>query len=107
MLKITDLPTNKEMDSKTMSGVYGGATDLERLGALLDISSSISNQVADIQQAFGFNIAQSNVGTVSNNQTIIGGNGVILAPVNQTQTQSNNLSISDIGNALVGSIFGL
>jgi hypothetical protein len=105
MLKITDLPTSKAMDSKTMSGVHGGTTDLERLGAMLDFSSSISNQVADIQQAFGFGIAQSNVGTVTNNQSIIAGNGVVFAPVRQTQTQSNNLSIADIGNALVGGGF--
>ena len=107
MLKITDLPTSKEMDTAAMSGVIGGKSVLDDLGAFLDFSSAITNQVAEIQQAFGFNIAQSNVGTVANNQTFVGGNGVIFAPVTQTQTQSNNLSIADIGNALVGGGFGV
>jgi hypothetical protein len=92
MLNITDLTVSKELDSKAMAGVRGGTSELERLSALFDFSTSIVNKVADIKQAFGF----------SNNQSIVGGNGVVFAPVHQTQTQANSLSLSDIGNALVG-----
>jgi hypothetical protein len=102
MLNITDLTVSKELDSKAMAGVRGGTSDLERLSAMFDFSTSIVNKVADIKQAFGFSIAQSNTGALTNNQTIVGGNGVVFAPVHQTQTQANSLSLSDIGNALVG-----
>lgn len=101
MLKITDLTTSKELDSKTMANVRGG-NDLARLSALLDFSTAISSQVANVNQGFGFTFAQSNSGTLTNNQAISGGNGVVFAPVNQTQTQGNTMSISDIGNTNVG-----
>lgn len=101
MLKITDLTSSKEMDSKTMTGVRGGS-GFASFGALLDFSTAISSQVANVNQGFGFTFAQSNSGTVTNNQAISGGNGVIFAPVNQTQTQGNTMSISDIGNTNVG-----
>jgi hypothetical protein len=101
MLNITDLTTNKELDSREMASVAGGTSEMERFSALLDFSTSMINKVADINQQYGFSIAQSNSGTVTNNQTIIGGNGVIFAPVTQTQTQANALAISDIGNAFV------
>ncbi len=102
MLKITDLNTSKELDNCEMAGITGGTSELERFSALLDFSTSMINKVADINQQYGFSIAQSNSGTVTNNQTIIGGNGVIFAPVTQTQTQANALAISDIGSAFVG-----
>jgi hypothetical protein len=102
MLKITDLSTSKELDRREMAVVAGGTTDLERFSALLDFSTSMINKVADVNQQFGFSFAQSNSGTVTNNQTIYGGNGIVYAPVTQTQTQANSMSISDIGNAFVG-----
>lgn len=102
MLKITDLTVSSELDKRAMAGITGGNSELERLAALFDFSTAISNQVADIQQAFGFTIAQTNSGSVTNNQTIYGGNGVVYAPVTQTMTQGNSLSLSDIGNAFVG-----
>ena len=101
MLNITDLTASKELDSKTMAGVRGGTSELEQLSALFDFSTSMVNKVADIRQAFGLNIAQANTGALTNNQTIVAGNGVVFAPVTQTQTQANSLSLSDIGNAFV------
>ncbi len=103
MLKITDLTISKELDSEAMAVVVGGSYDLQSLSALLDFSSSIANTVADIRQSFGIGVAQSNAGAVTNNQSIVGGNGVIFAPVTQSQTQGNSLSISDIGNAFLSS----
>jgi len=101
MLKITDLTASKELNRHEMSGVTGGTSELERFSALLDFSTSLINKVADVNQQYGFSIAQSNSGTVTNNQTIIGGNGIVFAPVTQSQTQSNTLALSDIGNAFV------
>lgn len=101
MLKITDLTASKELTSHEMSGVSGGTSELERFSALLDFSTSLLNKVADVNQQFGFSIAQSNSGAVTNNQTIIGGNGIVFAPVSQSQTQSNTLALTDIGNAFV------
>ena len=103
MLKITDLSASKEMDSKRMASIRGGKH--AGLGALLDFSTTIASQVADVNQGFGFTFSQSNSGTVTNNQAISGGNGVIFAPVNQTQTQGNTMSISDIGNTNVAAGF--
>ena len=102
MLKITDLSVNKELAAVDMSAVRGGMSALDRFSALFDLSTSMVNKVADMQQAFGFTIAQSNSGTVTNNQAIVGGNGIVFAPVSQSQTQSNHLSLADIGNAFVG-----
>ncbi len=102
MLKITDLTTSKELDSVEMADVRGGATGLESLSALIDFSTSLHNQVADVNQGFGFNLAQGNSGAVTNNQTIIGGNGLIYAPVTQSQTQSNAMAIFEIGKTLLG-----
>jgi hypothetical protein len=75
---------------------------MERFSALLDFSTSMINKVADVNQQYGLSFVQSNSGTVTNNQTIIAGNGLIYAPVTQTQTQANAMSVSDIGNAFVG-----
>jgi hypothetical protein len=102
MLKITDLSTSKELDRREMAVVAGGTTDMERFSALLDFSTSMINKVADVNQQYGLSFVQSNSGTVTNNQTIYGGNGIVYAPVTQTQTQANSMSISDIGNAFVG-----
>lgn len=102
MLNITDLNTTRELAAQDMSQVRGGMSDFERFAALLDFSTSIDNRVADVQQAFGLSIAQGNSGTVANQQTIIGGNGVTFAPVTQTLEQSNQLSIADLGRVLVG-----
>jgi len=97
MLNITDLTATKALDRAEMAAVTGGTTEGERLSALLDFSTSLVNKVADVKQQFGFSFVQSNSGTVTNNQTIIGGNGLIYAPVTQTQSQANTMSISDIG----------
>ena len=102
MLQITDLSTNKEMGRTEMAEVSGGITELERFSALLDFSTSMINKVADVNQQYGFALVQSNSGTVTNNQTIIGGNGIVYAPVTQTQTQANTMAIADIGRILVG-----
>ena len=100
MLKISDLTTSNNMDSKTMAGVRGG-NDLSHFSALLDFSTAIASQVANVNQGFSFTFAQSNSGTLINNQIISAGNGVVSAPVNQTQIQGNTMSISDIGNTTV------
>ncbi len=102
MLKITDLTTSRELDSAELAGVHGGASELESLSALIDFSTSLHNQVADINQGFGFSLAQGNSGAVTNNQTIIGGNGIVYAPVTQSQTQSNAMAIFEIGRTLLG-----
>ena len=102
MLKITDLTVSKELDHLEMAGVRGGTNELERLSALIDFSTSLSNTVADVQQGFGFGLAQSNSGAVTNNQNIVGGNGIVFAPVKQSQTQSNAMALTDIGNVLAG-----
>ena len=97
MLKITDLHVNKEMESTEMAGVRGGFNPF----AIFDSSTSIDNKVADANQVFAFGFAQSNVGEVTNNQAIQGGNGVIYAPVHQDQYQNNYMDVSDIGNISV------
>jgi len=101
MLNITDLDTSRELDGREMAGVRGGVSELERLSALIDFSTSIYNKVADVNQGFGFNLAQGNSGAVTNNQTIVGGNGIVYAPVTQSQIQSNAMALSEIGKALV------
>ena len=101
MLKITDLTVSKELASNEMAHVVGGISDLERLSALFDFSTSIANKVADVNQGFGLNLAQSNVGEVTNNQAITGGNGVVYAPVTQTQTQGNFMDLFGLGNTSV------
>ena len=101
MLKITDLSADRNLGRQEMAGVIGGSTDLERFSALLDFSTSLINQVADVNQQFGFSLVQSNSGTVTNNQTIIGGNGIVFAPVTQTQSQANALAIAGIGHTSV------
>ena len=102
MLKIADLNTSKELGRNEMAGVVGGTSEMERLSALIDFSTSIYNKVADVQQGFALNLAQGNSGAVTNNQQIVGGNGVVFAPVTQTQTQGNFLELFELGNTLVG-----
>lgn len=101
MLNINDLSTNKELDTREMAGIAGGTSDLERFSALLDFSTSLLNKVADVKQQYGFSFAQSNSGSVTNNQNIIGGNGIVFAPVSQSQSQANTLAVTDIGGAFV------
>ena len=101
MLKITDIEVSKDLDRNEMAGVVGGTSDLERFSALLDFSTSIHNKVADVQQSFGLGLAQSNSGAVTNNQAIQGGNGVVYAPVTQTQTQGNYMELFELGKTLV------
>jgi hypothetical protein len=98
MLTMTDLNRCEKLGRDEMRNLRGGTDPLAQLTALFDASTSIYNRVADVQQAFAFGIAQSNTGTVTNNQAIYGGNGVVFAPVYQSQTQANSLSLSDIGN---------
>jgi hypothetical protein len=101
MLKIVDIETSKDLDRSEMAGVVGGTSDLERLSALLNFSTSIHNKVADVQQSFGLSLAQGNSGAVTNNQAIQGGNGVVYAPVTQTQTQGNYMELFELGKTLV------
>ena len=101
MLKITDIEVSKELGREEMAGVVGGTSDLERLSALLDFSTSIHNRVADVQQSFGLGLSQGNSGAVTNNQAIQGGNGVVFAPVTQTQTQGNYMELFELGKTLV------
>jgi hypothetical protein len=97
MLKITDLMTNKEMDSKEMTEVRGGFNPF----ATFDSSTSIDNKVAEVNQAFNFALGQGNAGQVINNQAIAGGNGPTWAPVDQDQYQYNDMYLTDIGNVSV------
>ena len=85
------------MESKEMAGVRGGFNPF----AIFDSSTSIHNKVADVTQAFNFEFAQANAGTVTNNQAIQAGNGVTYAPVDQRQYQDNYLDVSHIGNVFV------
>ncbi|MCB1679233.1 MAG: hypothetical protein KDI16_11180 [Halioglobus sp.] len=98
MLKITDLTASKELDSRDMAGVRGGMDPF----AMIDFSTDFVNKVADVQQTFGFEFAQGNLGTVTNNQTITGGNGLAYAPVEQNQSQYNDLYVAGVGNVAVG-----
>ncbi len=97
MLTITDLTSSKEMACEEMRGVRGGYTPLFELL----FSTGITNKVADVDQAFGFEFAQINSGAVTNNQSIMGGNGITYAPVHQEQHQHNDMSVSGIGNVSV------
>jgi len=101
MLKITDLVVNKELDTldtKAMAGIRGG---FDPFAILIDGSTSLRNKVADVDQVFQFAFAQNNAGAVTNNQAITGGNGITYAPVDQSLSQSNTLSVFDIGNTRV------
>lgn len=101
MLKIIDLTVSKDLERGEMCEVVGGSSDLERLFALIDFSTSTTNKVADVNQMFGLSVAQGNSGAVTNNQGIVGGNGIVYAPVTQEQRQGNHLSLTDIGNISV------
>jgi len=97
MLKITDLAVSKNMESREMAEVRGGMDPF----AVIDFSTGFENKVADVTQAFNFQFAQGNLGAVTNNQAIQGGNGTSLAPVHQTQTQNNHMSVSGVGNVSI------
>ncbi len=97
MLKITDLTTSKNMETREMAEVRGGMDPF----ALIDFSTKFDNKVADVNQGFAFQFAQGNAGAVTNNQAIAGGNGLDYAPVHQSQSQYNDLYVSDIGNVSV------
>lgn len=97
MLKLDDLAVTKELESTEMATVRGGLDPF----AVIDFSTGITNKVADVTQAFAFEFAQGNAGTVTNNQAIQGGNGVIFAPVTQNQTQGNYMDVYDVGNIYV------
>ena len=96
MLKITDLTASKELESKEMASVCGGWDPMSILA-----STTIDNKVADVTQAFAFDLGQANKGKVTNNQAFHGGNGTIHAPVEQYQHQSNDMFVYDIGNTSV------
>ena len=96
MLKITDLMTNKEMDHKEMTEVRGGFDPFSFLA-----STTINSKVADVDQVFNLALGQGNAGQVTNNQAISGGNGATFAPVTQTQSQFNDMYLTDIGNVSV------
>ncbi len=101
MLKIQDLAVSKELAHAEMASVVGGTSDLDALFALIDFSTGMVNKVADVQQAFNLNLAQGNTGAVTNNQNIVGGNGIVFAPVNQSQVQNNAMAVTDLGNVAV------
>jgi hypothetical protein len=101
MLKINDLTVSKELARGEMAEVVGGNSELERLSALIDFSTSTTNKVADVNQIFGLSLAQGNAGAVINNQTIVGGNGFTDAPVTQDQVQDNYMSVYGVGNTSV------
>lgn len=101
MLTMTDLQHCENLDRDRRRALRGGSDGLSRLSALLDASTSIYHRVADVQQVFAFGLVQSNTGTLTNNQAIYGGNGVVYAPVYQSQTQSNSLALDRIGNSEV------
>ncbi len=97
MLKISDLSSSKELETREMSEVRGGFDPF----AHIDFSTGMTSKVADVTQAFNFALAQGNEGAVTNNQAIAGGNGLSVAPVDQAQFQDNIMNLSDIGNVSV------
>ena len=97
MLKITDLTTSKDMEIREMAEVRGGLDPF----AVIDFSTGFDNKVADVQQAFAFQLVQGNVGAVTNNQAIVGGNGFAYAPVDQYQDQYNDMYVGSVGNVSV------
>lgn len=102
MLKISDLTGNKEMDSKAMSAIRGGTSELADLSALIDFSSNLTNKVNDVDQVFALDVGQANTGAVSNEQIFIGNNGLIYAPVNQSQRMANFAQATELGRVLLG-----
>jgi hypothetical protein len=98
MLKINDLTVSKNMETREMAGVRGGLDPF----AAINFSTGFVSKVADVQQTFAFQFAQGNVGAVTNNQAIAGGNGISYAPVDQSQNQYNDLYVSGVGNVSVG-----
>ena len=82
----------KEPDEKTR-GAW--------ISQLLAMSGVIQQLANDDRLEKLLKFAQGNVGAVTNNQAIAGGNGISYAPVHQSQSQSNDLYVSDIGNVSV------
>ena len=103
MLTIKDLAASKELETREMAEVRGGTSVPSLPFPFPSIfgGTTIDSRVADVTQAFAFDFAQGNVGTVTNNQAIQGGNGLLLAPVTQTQTQDNYMDVYDVGNVHV------
>jgi len=97
MLTIKDLAVTKELDSKTMNTVVGGASPL--LGLIASVRSD--NKVADIDQMFKFDFDQINGGNVVNNQALQTANGSIGADVDQDMLQANNLRVHTLGNTVI------
>ena len=97
MLKITDLTESKELKSREMERVHGGSSPF----LSIDFSTGLTNKVADVAQSFGLGLAQVNEGAVTNNQSIVGGNGFDWASVDQHQDQFNDMRVYDIGNVYV------
>jgi hypothetical protein len=97
MLKITDLTASKEIDSKEMGLIRGGMDPF----AHIDFSTGITSKVAAVTQGFDLALAQGNAGAVTNNQEIVGGNGLTFAPVDQSQFQGNWMDVSGLGNVSV------
>lgn len=93
MLKITDLTASKEISSEEMGHICGGMDPF----AHIDFSTGMTSKVAAVTQGFEFSLAQGNAGTVTNNQEILGGNGIAAAPVDQSQFQDNWMDISHVG----------
>ena len=98
MIKVTDLTASKELSGSEMAAVTGGSDELKQLSALVDFSTDIGSKVASVQQGFGLNLGQSNIGAVTNNQAISVGNGVAYAPVTQSMTQANYMDLLGLGN---------
>lgn len=98
MLKINDLASAKSLDHRTMASVVGG-NDL--LSLLFDTSTSTTSKVADLNQVFGLDLSQRNVGAVTNNQAINNQNGIVYAPVNQTLNQSTLMGLIGLGNSSI------
>ena len=101
MLKINDIVVSKELDTKSMAGVFGG-TRKGMPSLSLDFGILQDKRVADVSQIFGFNFDQTNAGQVTNNQAIQGGNGIVYAPVHQNLSQNSYLDVYGIGNTSVG-----
>jgi len=98
MLKINDLAGAQSLDRKIMTSVVGGNA---LLSLLFDASTSATSKVADINQIFGLDLSQRNVGAVTNNQAINNRNGIVYAPVRQTLNQSTLMGVMGLGNSSI------
>lgn len=99
MLHISDLSVNKDLDQSAMASVRGG---WKPSMPMFDATTRMTSKVADIDQVFQLGFAQGNAGDLTNNQSILGGNGTVAAQVDQLADQYNDMSVYDIGNTTVG-----